>query len=203
MKTVIIKAKDKNAIPLAVDVLKSNGIIIYPTETSYGIGVDATKSKTVRKIFKIKVRERDKPISIIVSSLDMAKRHVIIDALTRRLAKKFMPGPLTLISRKKNLPDILSKNTIAWRIPSHPFALALVKKFGKPVTATSANKSGKPQMYKINDVIKSFPGSVDLIIDAGNLPRRRPSTVFDASNKKVLRKGPVKERMLEELLRTV
>ena len=203
MKTVIIKAKDKNAISTAVRVLKKGGIIVYPTETSYGIGADATSSKAIRKIFRIKTRDKGKQISIIVSSLNMAKRYAIVDEFAQKLTQKFMPGPLTLISRKKNLPDILSKNTIAWRIPSHPFALALVKKFGKPVTATSANKSGKPQMYKINDVIKSFPGSVDLIIDAGNLPRRRPSTVFDASNKKVLRKGPVKERMLEELLRTV
>ena len=201
MKTVIIKAKDKNAIPLAVDVLKSNGIIIYPTETSYGIGVDATKSKTVRKIFKIKVRERDKPISIIVSSLDMAKRHVIIDALTRRLAKKFMPGPLTLISRKKNLPGILSKNTIAWRIPSHPIALAMIRKFCRPVTATSANLSGKPPLYRIKEVVKIFSCYVDLIIDAGNLPRRRPSTVFDTINQKIVRKGPVKEKCISACLK--
>lgn len=201
MKTVIIKAKDKNAISTAVRVLKKGGIIIYPTETSYGIGADATNSKAIRKIFKIKTRDKGKPISIIVSSLSMAKKYAFIDALSGKLAQKFMPCPLTLISRKKNLPGMLSKNTIAWRIPSHAFALALVKKFGKPITATSANKSGKPQMYKINDVIKSFSGSVDLIIVAGNLPRRRPSTVFDAANKKVLRKGPVKEKDISACLK--
>ncbi|MBI2075868.1 MAG: threonylcarbamoyl-AMP synthase [Candidatus Aenigmarchaeota archaeon] len=201
MKTVIIKAKYKNAISAAVRVLKKGGIIIYPTETSYGIGADAANSDAIKKIFRIKIREKGKQISIIVSSLSMAKEYAVIGILTKKLAQKFMPGPLTLISKKKNLPGILSKNTIAWRIPSHAFALALVKKFGKPITATSANKSGKPQMYKINNVIKSFPGSVDLIIDAGNLPRQRPSTIFDTINQKIVRKGPIKEKDISACLK--
>lgn len=201
MKTTVIKSKGENAVRAAVNALKKGGIVIYPTETSYGIGADATKSNAIRKIFRLKARENGKPISIIISSLAMAKKYAFIDALSRKLIKQFMPGPLTLISKKKNLPDILSKNTIAWRIPSHPFALALVKKSGRPITATSANLSGKRQLYRIKEVAKTFSGCVDLIIDAGNLPRRSPSTVFDTINQKILRKGPVKEKGIAAYLK--
>lgn len=199
MKTLIIKSKDKNADSLAVDILKKGRVIIYPTETSYGIGVDATSSKSIRKIFTIKER-KGKPISIIVSSLGMAKRYAKIDAVTRKLAQKFMPGPLTLVTEKKKLPQILSKKTVAWRIPSHPVAFPIVKKFGKPITATSANLSGRPQLYNINDIVKTFSGHVNLIIDAGNLPRRKPSTVFDTINQKIVRKGPIKEKAIIKYL---
>ena len=201
MKAITISSKDKNAISAAVRVLKKGGIIIYPTETSYGIGADATNSKAIRKIFRIKTRDKGKPISVIVSSLSMAKKYAVIDILTKKLAQKFMPGPLTLISRKKNLPGILSKNTIAWRIPSHPVALAMIRKFCRPVTATSANLSGKPPLYRIKEVVKIFSCYVDLIIDAGNLPRRRPSTVFDTINQKIVRKGPVKEKCISACLK--
>ena len=124
----------------------------------------------------------------------MAEKYAVIDPLARRLIKKFMPGRLTLVVRKKKtLPYILSKETVGFRIPPHAFSLALLKKFGKPITATSANNSGHPPIYRIKDAIKTF-SDADLIIDAGNLPKRKPSTVFDIINRKVLRKGPVKEK---------
>lgn len=200
MKTTIIKSKGKNAIPAAVNVLEKGGAIIYPSESSYGMGADATNGKAVKRIVEIKGRE-NKPISIIVSSLAMAKEYAEIDQLTRRLIKRFMPGRLTLVAKKKSLPDILSKETIGIRIPPHKFSLLLLRSFGKPITATSANLSGKPQLYKIKDVIKTFSGSINLIIDAGNLPKRKPSTVFDVINKRVVRKGPIKEKEILKCLK--
>jgi len=194
LKTAIIKSKGKNAIPAAVNVLEEGGVIIYPSESSYGMGADATNGKAVERIIKIKGRE-NKPIPIIVSSIEMAKKYAVIDPLTKRLMKKFMPGRLTLVVKKKKpLPDILSKNTIGFRLPPHEFSRLLLKALGKPITATSANRSGKLTLYKIKDVIRDFSGDVDLIIDAGNLPRRQPSTVYDVINKKIIRKGPVKEK---------
>ena len=194
MKTTIIKSKEKNTIPTAVNVLKKGGVIIYPSESSYGIGADATSSKAIRKIFEIKGREK-KPISIIVSSLRMIKCYAYVGKEDLLLIKKFMPGRLTLVVKKKKMiPDILSKETIGFRIPPHKFSLLLLKKFGTPITATSANKSGKPPLYKISEVIKTFSGKVDVIIDGGNLPRKQPSTVFDTTNRKIVRKGPVKEK---------
>ncbi len=191
-----VKACSKNSISIAVTVLRKGGIVIYPTETSYGIGADAMKSKVVRKISGIKGRGKEKPIPIIVFSLNMAKQYAFIDAITGKLAGKFMPGPLTIIPRKKARYKYLG----GFRIPGNKFALELAKRFGKPITATSANKSGKPPLYKINDVIRIFSGSVDLIVDAGNLPKRKPSTVFDVASRKIIRRGPVKENEILKCL---
>lgn len=200
MKTIIIKSIT-NAIPAAVDVLRKGGVIIYPSESSYGMGADATNSKAIRKMFRIKGR-KSKPTSIIVSSQRMAKKYACINKKAASLIKRFMPGRLTLVVKKKRIiPYILSKRTIGFRIPPHEFSLALLKRFGRPITATSANKLGKPPIYRINDVIREFSGAVDLIIDAGNLPRRQPSTVFDVINRRVIRKGPVKEKEILKCLK--
>ncbi len=228
MQTLIINASDRNALSESVKVLRKGGIIIYPTETCYGMGVDATNTKAVRKIYRIKGRERlmancltplasmgfrrsaTKPISIIVSDMKMIKKYAFLNEDAEILMKKFMPGPLTLVARKKNidgrlrrralLPDALSKKTVGFRIPANKFALRLVKRYGKPITATSANISGKPPIYRIDGTKKAFYGKVDMIIDAGNLPERKPSTVFDAENRKMIRKGSVTKKQITNAL---
>ena len=176
-------------IDLAVDVIKSSGLVIYPTETSYGLGCDATNENAIKKLYKIK--KRNKPISIIVADLKMAKKYCIIDDYTKKIIKKFMPGPLTLIVKKKNLPDILSKETIAFRISSNKIATELSKKSGKPITSTSANISGLSSIYSINKLKKTFDKKVDLIIDAGNLKKRKASTIYDIKKRKFLRIGDI------------
>lgn len=193
--TMIVKASESKAVEYAARVLKQGGVIIYPTESSYGIGADAANMKAVRRIFRIKGRIKGKKLPVIVGSLAAIKKHALIDRNASVLIKKFMPGPLTIIVKRKG------KGTIAFRIPSHPFALALARKFRKPITATSANVSGRAALYKIRDVINAFGGSVDLIIDAGNLPKRRTSTIYDVKKGKVIRKGPVKERNIVKALR--
>ncbi len=201
MKARTIDAKDKNAISIAVSVLKRSGVIIYPTESSYGIGADATSENAIRRVCRMKGR-KNKPISIIVSSVKMARYYAHLDKEASLLAGNLMPGRLTLVvKKKKNLPDILSKDTIGFRIPPHEFFVTLVKKFGKPITATSANKAGLPALYRIRDVVKTFGDSADLIIDAGNLSKRKTSTVYDVVNKRIIRKGPVKETDIEKCLK--
>lgn len=188
MKTTIMKSNSR-AIKKAIHVLKNGGVIIYPTETAYGLGVDATNVKAVKKIFEIKKRPLEKKISVIVSSLDMAKRYLrfdkskIVEKRVSLLVNKFMPGPLTLV---------VGKN--AFRITANKIALSLVRKFGKPITATSANISGKPAIYEINGIKKTFEDKVDLIMDAGNLPRRRLTTVFNVDKMKILRRGEISEK---------
>lgn len=193
--TMVIKSSDKNAVKYAVRTLKQGGVIIYPTETSYGIGADFTNTKAKRRIYKIKGRMKSKKLSVIFGNIKIIKKYAKIDKHASSLANKFMPGPLTLVVPAKQqkvsskLPD-----TIAFRIPSHKFALALAKKFKKPITATSANISDKPPLYKIRDVIRVFGVNVNLIIDAGDLAKRKPSTIYNVTKKKVLRKGPVSEK---------
>lgn len=194
----IIKRNEKFVINAAASVIKAGGIIIYPTETAYGIGADATNEDSIKKIFKIKGRKAERAIPIIVSDLKMAKKYATIDEKGRKLINAFMPGPLTIVVKKKNkmLPDILSKDTVALRISGSEFARALVKKSGVPLTSTSANISGMPLIYDSNEVRKIFFDKVDLILDSGKLKRKKPSTVFDLTSNKLLRKGPISLRRI-------
>ena len=198
METEIIKSKDKNAVTHAVKTLKKGGIVIYPTETSYGLGADATNLIAVKKINRIKGR-REKFISIIISDKKMAEKYLVLNGDIRKLMRKFMPGPLTLVAKKKKLK---TKTLLGgFRISSNRFASNLVKSFGKPITATSANISGKPGIYRLKDIVKIFSGKVDLIIDSGNLPKRRPSTVFDVSKRKIIRKGKIPKKEVLKILK--
>ncbi len=177
---------------------------MYPTETCYGLGADATNESAIEKVYSVKGREKTKAISIIISDLKMAKKYIEITKDIDLLVKRFMPGPLTLIAQKKpfGLPSNLSKKTIAFRIPANAFALKLIKKLNKPITATSANLSGQKELYKIKDTIQTFSKSkeIALIINSDDLPERKPSTIYDTINKKVLREGDVKEAEIKETL---
>lgn len=198
MKTEIIKSRDKKAIVSASAILKKGGLIIYPTETCYGLGADATNLRAVRKIIEVKARKTGKFIPIIISDMKMAEKYIVLNKDIKKLMRKFMPGPLTLVAKKKK---IKTKRLLGgFRIPSNRFAINLVRRFGKPITATSANISGKNPIYKISDIKKIFTDKVDLIIDSGNLLRRKPSTVFDVSSKRILRKGKILKR---EILKSI
>lgn len=196
IKTAIFKASDSRAIGRAVAKLRKGGIIIYPTETAYGIGADPTNASAIRKVYRAKRRPKEKMLSVITGSPATIKRYVKLDHPTLKLVRKFMPGPLTLVSEPK-----AGKNSIAWRIPSHWLALELAKRFGKPIISTSANISGQPPLYRFDDVCKAFIGKVDVIIGGGNLPRRTPSTIFDVRKMKVLRKGPISKSSILAALR--
>ena len=185
VKSVIVKASNSRAIARAITALRRGGVIIYPTETAYGLGCNLDNVKSIARIYRLKRRPKGKLLSVIVGSPVIAKQHVVIDGQTQRLVKKFMPGPLTLVSPSK------TKGSLAWRIPGHWFALELAKRFRKPIISTSANVSGRQPPYKIEDVKRTFNGKIDVIIDGGNLPKRSPSTIFDVRRMKVLRKGPI------------
>ncbi|MBI2578787.1 MAG: threonylcarbamoyl-AMP synthase [Candidatus Aenigmarchaeota archaeon] len=192
---MLIKAGNRNAVKYALRVMRQGGLIIYPTESSYGIGADFGNEKAVRRIFRIKGRTKGRKLPVIFGSIAAIRKYAVIDKNASALIRKFMPGPLTLVVPARK------GGTIAFRIPSRPFALSLAKQYRKPITATSANISGKPPLYKVKDVLRIFGGSVDLIIDAGDLPRKKPSTIYDVARKKVLRRGPVREKEILKALR--
>jgi len=195
IKTVVVKAGDSHSIARAVAALRRGRIIAYPTETAYGLGCNLDNAKVVSRIYRLKRRPKGKLLSVIVGSAAIAKQHVKLDDRTHKLVRKFMPGPLTLVSFSKG------KGSLAWRIPSHWFALELSKRFGKPIISTSANISGRQTPYKIDDVKRTFDGKVDVIIDGGNLPKRTPSTIFDVNTMKILRKGPIPKSAILAALR--
>ena len=195
METEILPA-NKKAISRAMDILEKGGLIIYPTETLYGIGADATSDKAVKKVIAVKKRSASKYIIIAVSDMKMARRYAVITRRAEILANTFMPGPLTLVVETKT-----NRRKIRFRIPDNKFVISVIRKLGKPITTTSANISGGDNLYKIKDIIKVFDGKVDLIIDAGNIPRRKPSTVFDTTTMEVVREGHISKKQIDAALK--
>lgn len=194
MKKIKTVKADKKGLQAAVAVLRDGGVLVFPTETSYGLAVDATNSKAVAKIYKIKKRAREKSLPIIVADLKMAEKYALITTLARQLARRFFPAPLTLVVRlrgkNKLAKNISSNGKIAFRVPSNEFARNLAVRLGKPITSTSANISGQKPIFSLQS-IENLPAN--LFIDGGILPARKPSTIIDGTGKEpiVLRRGSI------------
>jgi len=217
----VVDVKKRGLISIAVNVLRSGGLVIYPTETVYGAGVDVANSKAVVKLSKFKSRPFGKPYSVAVADQKMAQQYVELNQTAKKLYQTFLPGPLTIISKLKTIspsnnfnhsshsisPGVASETgALGIRISSHPLVTAIVKKLGRPVTATSANAAYKKRPYKIADILDNISlkqkNLIDLIIDAGQLPRRDPSTVIDTTldDPVTLRVGDVKISDENEIL---
>jgi len=189
----ILKLEPENlaeTIKKAAKSIKEGRIIISPTDTVYGFVADATNKKAVEKLFKIKKRKKEKPIPIFVKNIEMAKKLVLIDKEQEKFLKKVWPGKVTVVLERKKGQNLygLDRKTVAIRIPDYRFLNILLKKINRPLTGTSANISGKPTSTKIKEVINQFKNQKhqpDLIIDAGNLPKNRPSKVVDLRGRKI------------------
>lgn len=184
----------------AVAALKKGGLVIYPTETCYGLGVDATNPKAVKKLLQYKGGRGNKPISIAVANQAMAEKYVTLNSTAKNLYRNFLPGPLTVVSQSRNATDPrlqAAGQTLGIRIPDYPFILKLIARFGKPITATSANTSGKKQPYSFTDWQRYTSAKkqtmINLFLDAGPLPKHEPSTVVDTilNEPTVLRQGQI------------
>ena len=193
----------------AVIVLGRGGLIVYPTETTYGVGVDATNQKAVNKLARYKKRPFGKPYSIAVSDLKMAEKYVNLNQTALNLYQTLLPGPLTIVSMGRHLVanGIESETgTLGIRIPDYQLVLDIIKAFGLPITATSANASYQKRPYKISDILENISdkqrGLIDLIIDVGELPHNEPSTVIDTTldDPIVLRQGEIKLQDKNEVL---
>ncbi len=200
-----------NQVSEAIKVLKQGGVVVYPTDTAYGLAVDATNLKAVKKLYRLKGRGFHKPIHVIPSSKQWLIRLVINSAIAENLIKRFWPGPLTLVlplKAKGKSWQMLSAGTgtIGIRWPKHKIALELAGKLGKPITTTSANVSGKLSCYSVPEVAKQFARSVrkpDYYIDGGKLKKTKPSTVvsLDKGHVTILRLGPVSETQIQRIIR--
>ena len=171
----------------AVSVLMHDGLIIYPTETVYGLGGDAFSEEAIQKVYEAKKRDLAKPISIAVSDFEMLAIVAHVDTRMQQFVQAFLPGPVTVVvPAKRIVPDILTGGTglIGIRIPAHPLAQQVIERFDSPITATSANLSGAkdPQTPEECTVPR------DLLIDGGRLPGT-PSTVVDLTTKTLIRRG--------------
>ena len=197
-----------DAISEAVETIKNGGVVVYPTDTIYGLGVNALNPEAISRLFKIKRRPSEKAVPVIVNDVEMARKIAYIDYRKNETLKKIWPSPVTIILQKKDtVPDILTgtKDTIGIRIPDSKSARILVSSLGAPITATSANISGEEPSLDIQKIIDRFNqvnDKPDLILDAGILPPSEPSTVLDLSGQKpkILRIGPVKKEQLLDIL---
>lgn len=174
------------------DVLK-NSVFVYPTETCYGIGCDATNEKLVERIYAIKGRDHRKLLSWLVQDIAMAKRYAEFSPRAAALAEKFWPGPLTLVVRKKMSGGM---ETVALRISSHSVARQIVDIFKRPIVATSANISGASECYSVCEVMEQLANrsqQPDFILDGGELPKKPPTTVVELTGDamRVLRQGEI------------
>lgn len=184
MKTILIKVDPENpsveALAPAAEILKKGGTVVFPTETVYGLGGDATHSESAKKIYAAKGRPSDNPLIIHISDPKEVEPYAITSNLWYRLAHHFMPGPLTVILPKKDtIPETVTGglDSVAVRCPAHPVALELLKLTGLPVAAPSANISGKPSPTCAAHVIEDLDGRVDCIIDGGECTFGVESTI--------------------------
>ena len=168
----------------AIKAIKHGKVIICPTDTVYGLIADATDKKAVEKVFKIKKRKKENPLPIFVKDVRMAKKLAKIDKKQEEFLKSVWPGKITVVLKRNKIKGIygLDKKTIALRIPKHKLVNNLLKKIKKPLIGTSANLSGKHSTVEIKKVLAQFKDKKyqpDLIINAGNLPKNKPSIVLD------------------------
>jgi len=180
-------------------------VLVFPSETSYGIGCDAANHHAVDRIFKIKNRPKKKPLLAVVWSVEAAKKCLVWNDMIDQLAQKYWPGPLTIVGNCQKdtclAPGVVSPHqTVAIRVTAHPFLAHLTKELNHPVVATSANISEAREIYDFNNLKSCFLSrrlKPDAAIDAGLLPKENPTTLVDATgdNIKILRQGAVKVLM--------
>lgn len=197
----ILKSDDEDAVLKALNVLKKGGVIVYPTETLYGLGALALREDAVEKIYRLKQRQYKKPLLILVRDLEMLRKFFNISPKYLNLYKKFLNKPLTIVlNQKLSFPDSVSAGTkkIGVRISSNDFVRRLFRLLDEPITSTSANISGDENVYSFEEVLKQFGDNVELIVDSGNLPPSKGSTVIDltTSPPDVIREGDL---TIEEL----
>jgi len=202
--------KNQEIIQKAVTVIQRNGTLVYPTDTVYGLGVNALRIHCLERLFKIKKRPETKPVPVMVCDIEMAKKLAFVDRKTEKVLEAVWPGPVTVVLKKREVvPDILTagQKTIGLRIADCRLTQVLMANLEEPITATSANFSGSPPLNSAAKIIEIFTKSYprpDLILEAGQLPASQPSTVLDLTGQqpKILRVGPASKKELLKFLKT-
>ena len=195
MKTEVLLESNPEALTRAVETLNRGGVIAFPTDTVYGVGAIASQPEAVGRIYQVKERDHGKALPVMIAApSDLSLVADQPSGQILRLAKAFWPGPLTMVVRRNSrlAGEISPLDTVGVRIPDYPFLLELLSAVG-PMAVTSANRSGGPNPGSGEEVIKALGGRIDLLIDGGETPGDRPSTVVDLSSEqpRILREGPI------------
>ncbi|MDD5731875.1 MAG: L-threonylcarbamoyladenylate synthase [Patescibacteria group bacterium] len=195
MRVLEINSKNFSSqeIDLIINELKSGSVLVFPTDTVYGLIADASDKEAVEKIFRIKRRELNKPLPVFISSLEMAKELAEVNPEQEKELKEKWPGPFSFVlKRKKYKKELfgLDNETIALRIPDYPLLQKVLTEINIPLVQTSANISGQPATGNIQEIIGQFSNQEiqpDIVFNAGNLPEAKPSTIIDLTIGKVIR----------------
>jgi L-threonylcarbamoyladenylate synthase len=196
----------KKVIENIQSVLNAGGVIAFPTDTFYGLGADPLNTNALSKIFQIKQRPSDKPLLVLIHSLDqLADLTTEVNDNARKLMEHFWPGPLTLIFKAApGLPNVLTAGTgtIGIRLPGHPFTRKLLEALGRPLTAPSANISGAGEPLSAQEVKNELGDGLSLIVDGGTTPGGKPSTLLDTTTNPptLIREGGLSRSDVESVL---
>jgi L-threonylcarbamoyladenylate synthase len=208
MEIGMVSSRQARTINIAIETLKKGGVVAYPTDTAYGLAVDATNVKAVEKLYRLKGRDFKNPVHVILPE----HLHTVpyaSNTRARKLMKKFWPGPLTIVLPLKAKGTSWQKlsagtKTIGIRRPNNKLALKLVEQLGRPITTTSANVSGMPNCYSVPEVRKQFENQKqkpDFYLDGGKSRQIKPSTVVSLiEDVKILRVGPISETQIKKAL---
>ncbi len=205
MKTKVLPASAPDAISRALKMLRTGGLVAFPTDTVYGVGAMAFDEKAVRSIYRSKGRSGEKAIPVLLTDVsDLHKVAMDIPEIAQRLADCFWPGPLTIVLLKQpGLPDAVSATaTVGVRVPDHALARSLLKASG-PLAVSSANLSGQPAPCTAEQVFQQLGGRIALILDGGKTPGGTASTVLDCTQPElvVLRAGPLALEQIRSALK--
>ena len=179
---------NENVLNELVDILNNDGLIIFPTDTVYGIACNSFSDKAIKKLYLAKNRSFDKPIGVLTDS--MSKINLVVENISsveKELIDKYFPGNLTIIfNKKKSVSDLLTSgnSTIGVRIPNNEIALSILKSYPYPLATTSVNLAGKKDGTRVSDFIFDFKDKVDIIIDGG-ITKEVPSTIVRVENDKI------------------
>jgi len=208
MEVIQLAGNEGMATIKAASALRRGGVILYPTDTLYGLGADAFSDEAVDRVYAIKGRDFQKPMHAVFSDLQMIEEYAEVNHIARKLAEKFLPGALTLVLKKKaGVEGGIARNmeTIGVRIPDNAFCIETARAFGKPFTATSANVASHSTGRTVEEILHQLgreAQKIDLVVTSGLLPQRSPSTVVDVSHGEmnILRIGAMSKSLLESAL---
>jgi len=194
----------KDNILTASRIVGRGGLVVYPTDTVYGLGCDPFNVTAVKRVFRVK-GEREKPLPILASSIDHVEKIASLSPKAEKIARRFWPGPLTIIVPKKpKLPQIVTcnLNSVGVRVPNHAVALQLIHLSNGLLVGTSANKTGEKPPQTAHEAARQLGKEVDVVLDGGPATLGVPSTVADLTSKKlrILREGPISFKEISDVL---
>lgn len=185
----------------AARLIVGGGVIVYPTETVYGLGANALDEQAVLRVFQVKKRPLSMPIFLAVSSLEMLEKVAEVRREDRALLEQLLPGPVSVLVRKKEVvPDLLTAGSplVGIRFPEHEMAQKIIDGAG-PITSTSANRTGSPSPASAAEVAREIAERVDLVVDGGKCRYARASTLLDLEKREIVRPGAGLESVLEAI----